>query len=183
MVTSTRGRALIRLTDKYMGLDMMLFKEIDPRNNPDFNGEENDSNFIEVGYWRKANQIHRWFVDNVQNGVDNCKKYPVTRKQLNDLLELVNKVLKASKLVKGDVSQGQSYHNGEFIDIIGPGKTIEDPTVAKQLLPTQKGFFFGNYGYDECYIDDLKDTKKIIDKVNKLWDEEEDVKIYYESSW
>jgi hypothetical protein len=21
----------------------------------------------EVGYWRKANQIHRWFVENVQN--------------------------------------------------------------------------------------------------------------------
>ena len=26
----------------------------------------------ELGYWRKANQIHRWFVENVQDGVDNC---------------------------------------------------------------------------------------------------------------
>ena len=24
----------------------------------------------EVGYWRKANQIHRWFVENVQKGED-----------------------------------------------------------------------------------------------------------------
>jgi hypothetical protein len=24
---------------------------------------------VELGYWRKANHIHKWFVDNVQNGV------------------------------------------------------------------------------------------------------------------
>ena len=28
-----------------------------------------------VGYWRKANHIHKWFVDNVQNGEDDCKEY------------------------------------------------------------------------------------------------------------
>jgi hypothetical protein len=27
----------------------------------------------EAGYWRKANAIHRWFVDNVQDGNDDCK--------------------------------------------------------------------------------------------------------------
>ena len=27
----------------------------------------------EVGYWRKANAIHKWFVDNVQDGNDDCK--------------------------------------------------------------------------------------------------------------
>lgn len=27
----------------------------------------------EVGYWRKANAIHGWFVDNVQKGNDDCK--------------------------------------------------------------------------------------------------------------
>lgn len=26
---------------------------------------------VKVGYWRKANQIHQWFVDNVQAGEDN----------------------------------------------------------------------------------------------------------------
>ena len=32
----------------------------------------------EVGYWRKANQIHRWFVTNIQDGVDNCGDYYVS---------------------------------------------------------------------------------------------------------
>ena len=29
----------------------------------------------EAGYWRKANQIHNWFVQNVQNGNDDCGSY------------------------------------------------------------------------------------------------------------
>ena len=42
----------------------------------------------EVGYWRKANAIHRWFVENVQNGEDDCGRYPVSREQLEELLEI-----------------------------------------------------------------------------------------------
>jgi hypothetical protein len=33
---------------------------------------------IELAYWRKANQIHNWFVKNVQNGQDNCMPYEVS---------------------------------------------------------------------------------------------------------
>lgn len=41
----------------------------------------------EVGYWRKANAIHRWFVDEVQGGVDDCDCYTVSKEQLEDLLD------------------------------------------------------------------------------------------------
>jgi hypothetical protein len=47
----------------------------------------------EAGYWRKANQIHQWFVNNVQDGNDNCGSYWVGRDKLKELLELCNKVL------------------------------------------------------------------------------------------
>src|SRR5690606_22029435 len=36
----------------------------------------------EVMYWRKANAIHKWFVENVQQGVDNCVEYFVSREDL-----------------------------------------------------------------------------------------------------
>ena len=48
---------------------------------------------FEAMYWRKANAIHRWFVDNVQNGVDNCAEYYVSTDQLTDLRNLCKKVL------------------------------------------------------------------------------------------
>ena len=47
----------------------------------------------EVGYWRKANQIHRWFVDNVQNGVDNCGEYSVSKGELEELRNICTGVL------------------------------------------------------------------------------------------
>ena len=48
---------------------------------------------IEVGYWRKANAIHKWFVDNVQYGEDDCGEYFVSRINLEKLREICTKVL------------------------------------------------------------------------------------------
>lgn len=39
-------------------------------------------------YWRKANAIHRWFVENVQGGVDECLPYYVSREKLQELHDL-----------------------------------------------------------------------------------------------
>ena len=49
-------------------------------------------------YWRKANQIHRWFVENVQNSVDNCAMYYVSKESLYKLKELCEKVLEDKEL-------------------------------------------------------------------------------------
>lgn len=46
-----------------------------------------------VAYWRKANQIHKWFVDNAQDGEYKCKEYVVSREKLQALLSLCNMVL------------------------------------------------------------------------------------------
>lgn len=51
-----------------------------------------------AGYWRKANAIHQWFVDNVQGGEDNCGTYFVTKEAMQELLDDVNSVLKKHKL-------------------------------------------------------------------------------------
>lgn len=54
--------------------------------------------YEEVGYWRKANQVHNWFVNNVQKGVDDCNTYIVSKEKLEELLKTVNMVLKDSSL-------------------------------------------------------------------------------------
>ena len=48
---------------------------------------------FEVMYWRKVNAIHQWFVDNVQNGDDNCEEYYVTRETLEKLITTIEHVL------------------------------------------------------------------------------------------
>jgi hypothetical protein len=41
---------------------------------------------VPVGYWRKANQIHNWFVANIGDGVDECQEMSLTRENLTELL-------------------------------------------------------------------------------------------------
>lgn len=48
---------------------------------------------VEAMYWRKSNQIHKWFVDNVQEGTDDCGHYDVSHEQLEELRQLIIKVL------------------------------------------------------------------------------------------
>lgn len=48
---------------------------------------------IEAGYWLKANAIHKWFVDNVQDGEDECDAHDVSREQLVELRNLCKTVL------------------------------------------------------------------------------------------
>lgn len=40
-----------------------------------------------VMYWRKANAIHSWFVENVQGGVDECQRSYVPKEKLRELIQ------------------------------------------------------------------------------------------------
>lgn len=139
----------------------------------------------EVMYWRKANHIHAWFVDNVQGGFDDCRSYHIDWEKLSELLDVCQKAIKASKLVRGKIWAGKSYDkdhpNG--IDQWASGKVIEDPSVASQLLPTREGFFFGSTQYDEHYLDDVIETRDWAERM--LEDQKNGVpgEIYYSSSW
>jgi hypothetical protein len=47
---------------------------------------------INVCYWRKANEIHNWFVQNIQNGEDDCNSYFIPREKLKELVNLCKTV-------------------------------------------------------------------------------------------
>lgn len=139
--------------------------------------------YVEVGvaYWRKANQIHNWFVANVQNGVDEYRDFDVERSQLEELRELCREVLGESKLVPGKVNNGMTFEGGKVTTIVEEGRVIEDASVAAEKLPTQGGFFFGSTDYDEYYWNDLRDTVAQIDALlDKFGDEWGFV---YRASW
>lgn len=105
----------------------------------------------EVAYWRKANAIHKWFVDNVQAGVDDCEPHRVEVEDLQELRDLCLKVL-----------------HGE--------------AKAEDVLPPQAGFFFGDTFIDEYYMEDLRETVKVLDEI--LSEENSGYcEFEYQSSW
>lgn len=111
--------------------------------------------------WRKANQIHRWFVENVQDGVDDCGTYYVPEEKLQELINLCDQVIAES-----DVDE-EGF--------------IVDPSLAEELLPAQEGFFFGSYEYDQWYLKDLEFTRRELKRV--LENLPEDAYLHYSSSW
>ena len=48
-------------------------------------------------YWRKSNQIHAWFVKEVQGNQDDCKNYEVDISHLKQLLGIIKAQLKNKK--------------------------------------------------------------------------------------
>lgn len=116
-----------------------------------------------VGYWRKANAIHKWFVDNVQEGNDDCKSYYVSTEQLEELLNLCKQVIEKAVVVKGKVVNGETYKDGHWEPVLEDGEIIQNPEEIAEILPTQRGFFFGSTDYDEYYIQDVKNTINIIE--------------------
>ena len=108
----------------------------------------------DVGYWRKANAIHNYFVQRCQNGVDECQMSLVKKSDLLELLKRCKKVLKN----KGD----------------------ED--LVNELLPPKSGFFFGSTDINDGFYRDIQDTIEIIEKVLKETNFKTQI-IFYQSSW
>lgn len=109
-------------------------------------------------YWQKANQIHNWFARRLANGdLENCKFYECSRQDLIDLCATCKEVIKAFN---------ESLETGE--------------KIAKELLPTQEGFFFGTYEYNETYVQQLNETITDLEKVIWNWDTN---RIYQYYAW
>lgn len=135
----------------------------------------------ELGYWRKANQIHAWFIENCNNGDDNNGSCYVERAKLEELLKIC-KEISQFKLVKGQVENGARYIEGKRVPSMEDGELLSDEDKARceELLPTTSGFFFGSTDYDQYYMEDVKNTVKILE--DALADEEAD-EFEYRASW
>lgn len=80
-----------------------------------------------VIYWRKSNAIHRWFVQHVQDGTDNCAEYDVEREHL----EALQRDLTTALTNKGRASRVMPTVGGFFF-----GGTEYDEWYWKDLRRT-----------------------------------------------
>lgn len=111
-----------------MGLDMYLnakrfiwFNENDLAETvgkvfPEIKGRKVKEVIVEALYWRKANAIHKWFVDNVQNGEDDCGYYYVSREDLERLRDLILEVLESQDASKLPPQAGFFFGNTDVGD-------------------------------------------------------------------
>jgi len=136
----------------------------------------------EAIYWRKANAIHNWFVNNVQDGIDDCGTHEVPFDDLKELLNICEHVLvllenKETKVIQ----EWAGYKNGGkfYRDL----KVYEDCDVINELLPPTAGFFFGSDEIDEYYKEYVENTVNELKQLISNRPEEDVVWYEYSSSW
>ncbi len=135
----------------------------------------------EIGYWRKFNALHNWFVANTQDGEDNCQESYVNGEKMEELLQTLLKVKEVLETApKKKVSVKVGYSNGK--DVFEEIEVVEDEKILDELLPTTSGFFFGGTEYDEYYKDEVERTIKFLEDL-KVEDPEWSGDYYYQASW
>lgn len=100
-----------------------------------------------AGYWRKANAIHEWFVDNVQSGTDDCRQYGVSKEQLKELYDLVSKAIKTKDSSLLPPSDGFFFGTTEI-----NSEYWQDLKLTAAMLKTELAFIKTAEKKKECYI-------------------------------
>lgn len=103
-----------------------------------------------VATWRKANQIRGWLVSHeIIQYDDDCVDRTITTITKKQIEGLVNDCK----------------------------KVLENHDLAKELLPTTDGFFFGSQEYDEYYFEDLQST---VEKLSPLLEQADENYTYHD---
>ena len=164
-----------------MGLDMYFYarkttyKSFSKWDEPDSAGEANypedlktfsdyiyDRNFksvqtetsYQIGYFRKFNALHSYIVKTFANGIDDCQDIILYKEDVEQIKKVLDEVLNAHQQVE----------------------------KAKELLPTQSGFFFGGTDYDEYYFEDVKVAADLMQSLLDNFDFDK-YQLIYEASW
>jgi len=116
-------------------------------------GHTRKSLLTEVMYWRKANHIHYWFVENVFGGKD-------------------------ESLASSEVTKQQIFNLCRHCDIV-----LNNETKANEFLPTMSGPFFGSLNYDSFYFEETKRTHDELRKLLISPDFFEKNYLLYQCSW
>lgn len=108
----------------------------------------------QIGYFRKFNALHSYIVKTFADGIDNCQDIILYKEDVEQIKKVLDDVLNAHQQVE----------------------------KAKELLPTQSGFFFGGTDYDEFYFEDVKDAADLMQNLLDNFDFE-NYQLVYQASW
>ena len=118
----------------------------------------------------KANQIFRWFIENVMSNTPDSEYHEVTRDQIVDLLNACKEVRKGFTLIGHDEDLGDEY-------------TV-DEEIAKAFLPLmeEQGYFFGTNKYDIHYARHIVEMIDVLENILNTTDFEKET-VYFNAIW
>lgn len=161
-----------------MGLDMFLYGVYKDKRKDVF--EPSSGKWEECCYWRKANQIHKWFSVRFIKEQDPWGLYEVSEEEIQGLLLLC----KMLKVIKDNTDEYLKYIDTNWFNYINKiqkdnGYSPEDSIAFTLLPPDNIGCFFGSGDVDEGYWRDIENTiEQLESALKKNYD-----RYYYRASW
>jgi len=191
------GSHLVKSMNDLLGLPT----EYNNRGDIEHNSLRATSVTIEVGYWRKVNWIHEWFVRELNDGNDDQRRSHVPEEKLSELREIINEikgVIKEQELFTGESRTEQGLFGSYQVQEIRHEANLQPiREIINEKLPVSSGgFFFGTYDEDikedsefaqfmDWYAQSLDETLGFLDKIDEIkkqetfkWGE-----VYYQPSW
>lgn len=107
----------------------------------------------QIGYFRKFNALHAYIVRTFANGKDNCQDIFLSQEAVVKIKAALDSVLEPATEEK-----------------------------AKEVLPTQSGFFFGDISYDEYYFEDVREAAALMQNFLDHFDFDT-YELIYRASW
>lgn len=109
---------------------------------------------VPAAYWRKANAIHKWFVENCQGGVDECQEADVSIEQLEELVALCKQAVHGKDVAETTLPTTEGFFFGgtEYDEWYFDGlkETIEqlEPWIAHAKKDAEeRGWLSGSFTY------------------------------------
>jgi hypothetical protein len=174
-----------------MGLDMYLYankylnnenvdqiKKLAGTNNlPNESGTESIHIRQLVGYWRKVNAVHGWFINKIASGVDECQELYISREQLEQLRQDCIVAL-ANPERNYEIENQKVFY--QLCDYLNKLETPVNLATYNNPVPPVEGFFFGGNELSDYYFSQLEYT---IDLITNLLELDDDFSFHYQASW
>jgi len=145
-----------------MGLDMYLYKKHYVKSS-DYNVSVKEGN-------KKAKNINNKRIVYVIEEVSYWRKFNALHNYFVNVSQNGNDDCKEYWVSRDDL-----------IGLVVRLRHIKDnPKCAKEILPTEEGFFFGSQDYDEYYYNEINNT---LETIQSLLDEDNSDDYFYRASW
>ena len=105
----------------------------------------------EVMYWRKANAIHNWFVQNCQDGIDECQESYVSKEQLEELADICEKVVETKDASLLETKGGFFFGSVDYDEYYFQECERTANTLRKLLAEETPNGYGGDFYYQSSW--------------------------------
>ena len=126
-----------------------------------------------IGYWRNFNYLHQYIVDNFADGVDECQLIPLTKDDVAQILNHLNKIDDVLSSLNMEMKDDYNYYCCTC--------QVPDEIKLSLVLVPYDGRLLGQIAFYKSFVKNIKKSIDIFSMIVREFDTEHCV--CYRASW